>query len=175
MFITELWRIGDYIRQGAEIKSSSKQPPLFWLSHEAKGCILLTKEPQSQSPGILGQLVQPWWHAALQPCHCALSRKCGKLPAAILLLGWNSTTKKVAGGTGLPWKRKHLIRFEGIFWSGYKGEVRLRAAGSTGNHCIYCNQVTSKPLEKACPMLRRGKWRHMKADIYSWGVWAHVT
>ena len=167
MCITELQWIGAYTRQGAEIKPNSKALPLSWLSHEAKGYILLIKQPHSQSRGVPDHLGQPGWHTAPQPRCCALSSEHGRLPAAVLPLGWNSTKQKVAGGTGLPWKLKHLIMFEGIF-----GVVTREKFVSeqpfphrVTEFIEVSNQVTSEPLEKACPTLRKGRWRHVKADV----------
>ena len=144
--ITELWWIGAYTRQSADIEpNSTALLTLLW----SQRYILLMKQPPSQSWRVPGDLRQPGWHTALQPrclggaqtcslddiqpcnptvwvAHCPAvwvthspetplsgwytalqSLQPGwhtALLAAILLLGWNSTMKKVAGGTGLPWK-----------------------------------------------------------------------
>lgn len=110
MCITELHCRGAYTRQSAEIKPNSEALPLPWLSHEAKGYILLATQPEPGVPSHLRQSgwhtalqpPQPGWHTALQPRRCALFGECRRLLAAVLTLGWNSTTNKGAGGSGLP-------------------------------------------------------------------------
>lgn len=74
----------------------------------------------------------------------------------------------MASGTGLPWRLKHLITFEGIFGVVTREKFVPEQPFPQGvtEFIGVSNQVTSELLEKAHPMLRRGRWRHVKADVW---------
>lgn len=174
---TELWWIGAYTGQSADIKPNANALPLSRLSHETKAIFCWQNSHVARlkwfrdTLGILGDtqprslgdtqpcspdtLVTqrpaaplPGWHTTLQAHSLGDTQPCSPTAwgthnlaawvthspappserdrplAAVLLLGWISPLgtfshehKEVAGSSGLLWKLKHLITFEGILES----------------------------------------------------------